>query len=250
MTGGPVEASGYRWLQVAPLGVELRGGRGRNAAAVDQGWVAIADQDGTPWVAPAEDPTPGFDLASATVERASAGRSAAREAALAQNAFGLALYRRMLRDRVLDLDDRSVVMSPTSLMTALAMARAGARGETASEMDDGARAGRLGPLPGSPSARSTRPCDPGTRPGATPVRPALPRPADGEHGLRAAGLRHPALSTSSGSAAAFGSPLGLVDYVADPDGRPPSDQRVGLAPDDGPDPRPAHPSRTSGIRHA
>ena len=161
VTGGPVEASGYRWVQVAPLGVELHGGRGRYAAAVDQGWVAVADHDGTPWVAASDDATPGFELASATVERATAGRSAAREAALAQNAFGLALYRRMLRDPALDLDGKGVVMSPTSLMTALGMARAGARGETASEMDDAARPGRLGALPGRPG---------GTRPGPAIAR--------------------------------------------------------------------------------
>ena len=43
---------------------------------------------------------------------------------------------RMLADPSLGLDGRGVVMSPTSIEMALAMARAGARGTTASEMDD------------------------------------------------------------------------------------------------------------------
>ena len=56
------------------------------------------------------------------------------------NAFGLALYRRLLQDPKAKLDDKGVVMSPTSIATALAMARAGADGATASQMDKVLRA--------------------------------------------------------------------------------------------------------------
>jgi serpin B len=126
--GGPVEGSGYTWIEVAPIGFALRDG-------VDAGWVAIADRDGTPWVAPATDDTPGYELASVTVDRPADRLADAKAAAAAQNAFGIALYKRMLRDRALQLSGRSVVLSPYSIVTALAMARAGAKGDTATQMD-------------------------------------------------------------------------------------------------------------------
>lgn len=44
VVGGPVVASGYRWYEVEPIGFELNGG-------VTRGWVAMADHDGTPWIA-------------------------------------------------------------------------------------------------------------------------------------------------------------------------------------------------------
>jgi serpin B len=126
--GGPVDASGYTWVEVAPVGFALRGG-------VDSGWVAIADHDGTPWVAPAADDTPGYELASVRVDRRAPRLADAKAAAVAQNAFGIALYKRMLRDPVLNLAGKGVVMSPYSIVTALAMARAGAKGDTAVEID-------------------------------------------------------------------------------------------------------------------
>jgi serpin B len=135
VTGGPVDADGYRWMRVAPLDVTLRTRAGQRGIPVDQGWVAVADHDGTAWVAPAKDPTPGFKLASAEVDRQEGSVADARRAAAAQNAFGLDLYRRMLADPTLGLDGKGVVMSPTSIVMALAMARAGARGDTAAEMD-------------------------------------------------------------------------------------------------------------------
>ena len=126
--GGPVEGSGYSWLEVAPVGFELRGG-------VDSGWVAIADHDGTPWVAPAADDTPGYELASVQLDRPAARLADAKAAAVAQNAFGIALYKRMLKDPDLKLAGKGMVMSPYSIATALAMARAGAKGDTATQMD-------------------------------------------------------------------------------------------------------------------
>ena len=125
---GPVVASGYTWYRVAPLDVKLQGG-------VQRGWVAIADHDGTAWVAAAKDPTPGYELASTRVDRAAASAGAATTEATAVNAFGLALYRGMLADPSLDLAAKGMVFSPYSIASALAMARAGANGPTADEMD-------------------------------------------------------------------------------------------------------------------
>ncbi len=87
-------------------------------------------------------PTPGpaaTDLAISDVPRASALPAEAKKAAAAINAFGLDLYQRILADASLDLAGRNVVVSPTSIALALAMARAGARGETAAQMDKAMR---------------------------------------------------------------------------------------------------------------
>ena len=56
---GPVEGSGYRWVHVAPVDVTLDGG-------VADGWVAIADHDGTPWVAVSAAPLAGLAVAKST----------------------------------------------------------------------------------------------------------------------------------------------------------------------------------------
>jgi serpin B len=129
VAAGPVEASGYTWFRVAPVGVKLSGG-------ADQGWVAVADNDGTPWVALADDPTPGFELAAASLDRPAADLAAAKAEAKALNAFGIALYKRMLEDPEIAPPGKGVVFSPASIVTALAMARAGAKGDTAAEMDE------------------------------------------------------------------------------------------------------------------
>ncbi|HEY4633982.1 MAG TPA: serpin family protein [Candidatus Limnocylindrales bacterium] len=71
----------------------------------------------------------GIAVAAANVPRASASPEDARAAARAINAFGLDLYRRVAGA------DGNVVVSPASIALALAMARAGARGATADEMD-------------------------------------------------------------------------------------------------------------------
>jgi serpin B len=68
-------------------------------------------------------------LAKATVARVSADPADAKLAADAINDFGLQL----LRDAV--ERDENAVLSPASIAMALAMARAGARGDTAAEMD-------------------------------------------------------------------------------------------------------------------
>ncbi|MEI7744976.1 MAG: serpin family protein [Chloroflexota bacterium] len=125
--GGPVEDSGYTWYHVAPQGITLTGGG-------QDGWVAAADHDGTPWIAAAPaDAGPGFKLAVATASRAPFSLAAARAAATSNNAFGIDLYRRLIASG--DLRSQSIVISPYSVMTALAMARAGALGRTAAQMD-------------------------------------------------------------------------------------------------------------------
>jgi len=68
-------------------------------------------------------------LAMANVGRAPATEADARAAADAVNAFGLDMYRQ------LTADGQNLVFSPASVALALGMARAGARGTTADEMD-------------------------------------------------------------------------------------------------------------------
>jgi serpin B len=71
------------------------------------------------------------ELARANVSRAAADPSLASNAASATNAFGLDLFARLRAGAA----DDNIVFSPTSIAIALAMARAGARGETAAQMD-------------------------------------------------------------------------------------------------------------------
>lgn len=71
----------------------------------------------------------GIGLAMAQVERAPATDADAIAAGEALNAFGIDLYRRLAEE------DGNLVFSPASIALALAMARAGARGITAEEMD-------------------------------------------------------------------------------------------------------------------
>lgn len=68
-------------------------------------------------------------LAMAAVPRAPSSDADALAAATALNAFGLDMYRRLVSD------DENLVFSPASIGLALGMARAGARGSTAAEMD-------------------------------------------------------------------------------------------------------------------
>lgn len=122
---GPVSASGYVWYKVVPVSVTLRDGPG-------DGWVAMAGRDGEAWIALS---LAGIELARSNVARAPADPAAARTAAASINAFGLDLLRAMLADPKLDLANQNAVFSPTSIALALAMARAGAKGDTASQMD-------------------------------------------------------------------------------------------------------------------
>ena len=76
-------------------------------------------------------PSPAADLtlAKANVPRASADPAAAKDAGSAINAFGLNLYQRIAAGT------GNIVVSPASIALALGMARAGAKGVTAAEMD-------------------------------------------------------------------------------------------------------------------
>jgi serpin B len=127
VTGGPVVADGYTWIEVAPLSMALQDG-------IDRGWVAVADHDGTPWVAVAPDSTPGYALASAPVAMIAGSLASAKQEAAQANAFGIALYQRLLRSGTVPASN-GLVFSPTSIVDALAMARAGARSTTATQMD-------------------------------------------------------------------------------------------------------------------
>lgn len=69
-------------------------------------------------------------LAMAAIERAAANPADAALAAEAINDFGLELLREATAH------DANAVLSPASIMLALAMARTGARGDTAAEMDE------------------------------------------------------------------------------------------------------------------
>jgi serpin B len=124
---GPVSGSGYTWYEVQPVSFTGLDGPGH-------GWVAMAGKDGEPWIALTEPEIAGIELAMADVARAPAGPAAAKVAAASITAFGLDLLRAMLADGTLKPDENAV-FSPTSIALALAMARAGARGETASQMD-------------------------------------------------------------------------------------------------------------------
>lgn len=76
-------------------------------------------------------PSPaGIELVKATVPRAAATIEDTRQAAAAINAFGFDLH------RALAANGSNLVASPTSVAIALGMARIGARGQTAAEMDD------------------------------------------------------------------------------------------------------------------
>lgn len=117
-------ASGYAWIEVGLLTTTLQGG-------VDRGWVAVADHDGTPWVAVDASAVVGFETVEATSSQIAGSTAAARQEASQANAFGLDLYRKLLSSNA----SKGMVFSPTSIVNALAMARAGAKGQTATQMD-------------------------------------------------------------------------------------------------------------------
>jgi serpin B len=74
--------------------------------------------------------TPAIELAAISVPRASSTPADAAAAGAAIDAFGLDLYRRIAGS------GDNVVVSPASIAIAVAMARAGARGDTATQIDD------------------------------------------------------------------------------------------------------------------
>jgi serpin B len=201
---GPVEGSGYQWVRVAPVDVQLDGG-------VTDGWVAIADHDGTPWVEASAAPL-AVHVVQASVKRDAPDPADAKRAAGEVNAFGLALYKRLIADP--DLRGDGVVMSPASIAFALAMARAGAEGRTATQMDDVLRAtgwsdlgSGLGSLQQELGERNASWTDSEDNRHALSLN--LVNNAFGQDGWT---IRKPYLDRIG---RAFGSGLSLVDYIRD-----------------------------------
>jgi serpin B len=75
--------------------------------------------------------TGGIELVAANVAHVTGSAEDAAAAGSAINDFGMALYRRVATDA----PATNLVVSPASIALALSMARAGARGQTAAEMD-------------------------------------------------------------------------------------------------------------------
>ncbi len=206
---GPVQASGYDWYHVAPVAITLTGG-------VADGWVAAADRDGTPWVTLAADPLAGLEFARSTVARSQATTAEASDAASSTNGFALDLYQRLRSDPSLDLVGRNIVFSPMSIALALAMARAGARGTTATEMDTVLHTGGWKALSNALNSLeqelaghdATWTDDDGQR------HELSLRIANAAFGQQGWSIEQGFLDAI---AKAFGAQLGLVDYQADPD---------------------------------
>lgn len=227
---GPVSASGYTWYEVAPVSFAGLDGPGH-------GWVAMAGKDGEAWIAPAQGPTgpTGVELAQADVARAPTDPKDAKTAAASITAFGLDLYRALLADPKLDLGTKNVVFSPTSVALALGLARAGARGATAAQMDtvlhtsgwDALGAG-LNALDQALAARNAV-----WQEGGATKRVSL-QITNAAFGQRGWAIEQGFLDAI---AAAFGAGLRLVDYLADPEGarvainRWVSDQTAGRIPE-------------------
>jgi serpin B len=205
--GGPVEANDYTWYEVEPLDIQLDGG-------VTRGWVAMADHDGSPWIALVDAPIAGLEVAMSSVERAPADPADAVAAADATAAFAVDVYRELLRDP--QLGGGNLVFSPTSIALALGMVRAGARGATATEIDDLLYVDgwdELGPglnaLSQALTSRSVRWEDyDGVE------REVALRIANTTFAQRGWTLEEDFLDAI---AAAFGAGVNLVDYMADPE---------------------------------
>ncbi len=165
-------------------------------------------------------PTPrpaAVDVAKSDAPRASASPSAAKKAAAAINAFGLDLYQRMLADGTLDPAEGAVI-SPTSIALALAMARAGAKGETAAQMDRVMRsagadglATAMNALDRALSSRSGRFAAYSGESGGD----VLLKLANAPFAQEGMPLEQPYLDTL---ASRYGAGIRLVDYRTDPDG--------------------------------
>jgi serpin B len=167
------------------------------------------------------EPTPlpaAVDIAKSDAPRASAPPSTAKKAATAINAFGVDLYRRVLADGLLD-PAKGAVISPTSIALALAMARAGAKGETAAEMDRVMRsagadslATAMNALERALSSRSGRFAAYAGESGGGDVFLKIANAPFAQEGMP---LEQPYLDTL---ASRYGAGVRLVDYRTDPAG--------------------------------
>ncbi len=156
---------------------------------------------------------PNVAIARSDAPRATADPAAATEAALAIDAFGFDLYRRLASgDPSADL-----VFSPGSVAIALAMARAGGRGETAAQMDavmralgSDASAAAINALDQALAARSGTFKGQDGKPYELTLRIANAPFAQRDEAWQQAFL--------DALAARFGAGVRLVDYKADADG--------------------------------
>lgn len=178
--------------------------------------MATASFTAVPSVTPTEAATPapspaGIVLAIADMPRASLGPQDLGRATAVIDAFGLELLRRVRREGT------NVVVSPASIVTALGMARAGARGETAAEMDRVLHAAGLDELMAELNALDQ----------ALARRSGWIKDAEGnprEVTLRSVNAPFAQRSFALDPtyldllASRFGAGLRLVDFIADPDG--------------------------------
>ncbi|HEX7474225.1 MAG TPA: serpin family protein, partial [Candidatus Limnocylindrales bacterium] len=158
--------------------------------------------------APATPTAPGIELAAASVPRTAADAADALKAAQGMNAFGLDLYRRVATGT------GNVVISPASVALALSMARPGARGETAAQMDTVLRAiasddhaGWMNALEAALTARTGTFKDSGGKDSDVTLR--IANAPFGQRGMTLVPAYLDALASR------FGAGLRLVDFVAD-----------------------------------
>lgn len=155
--------------------------------------------------------TADVELAAANVGHLSGTAAEAAGAADAINAFGFDLYRAVAPE-----NPGNLVLSPTSIAVALAMARAGARGATADEMDAvlrglgaDANAAGVAALDTALNARTARFPDLSGEPQEVTLRMV-----NAPFAQRGLGLEQSYLEALAGR---FGEGLRLVDYHATPD---------------------------------
>jgi serpin B len=158
-------------------------------------------------------PTSGPGLAISSVARAPAEAAAAKTAAASINAFGFDLFRGLLADPQLELAKRNAVFSPTSIALALGMARAGAKGDTAAQMDAVLHTSGRGALgPGLNSLSQALASRDATWKDDEGTEHALAlRIANAAYGQQGRKIEQPYLDAI---ASAFGAGLGLVDFIA------------------------------------
>lgn len=207
IVGGPTPGSGYQWYQVALVDFVLEGGR-------TTGWVAAAAKDGTPWVAPRSGDTGGLVASSAA--RAPADPAAAKTAAASINAFGLDLYRALSTTGSIARTDGAVI-SPASIVLALAMTEPGARGATATELATALHTpgwDALGPGLNALTQELAAQNATWTGEDGAPQKLAL-RIADAAFAQRGYEIQPSYLDQLASS---LGAGLRLVDYMADPEG--------------------------------
>lgn len=155
----------------------------------------------------------GFGEARSGLPREAGDPAAAAGAARAVNAFAADLYQRI------GADTTNLVFSPASILIALAMARAGAAGATANEMDAVLHTDQAGPAEGAihpamnslTAALEERSGSFPTGGGDADVRLAIANSLWGQDGLAWAEAFLNLLATQ------YGAGLRLVDYVGDPE---------------------------------